>query len=434
MLVSMGILLLSKFSYAQETLAERHFKSTQILEEIKKEISASSRQELNLADEISSLNSDRSALNEKLISATTKSRRLEQKIQRISTRILELEENHEHLRASLNARRSLLSEVLAALQMMGKNPPPALLVTPQDALISVRSAILLGSVVPEIRSETKILSDELSQLRQLSMEISTQRAQLKNDLKTEASEEQSISALIEEKKKRSRLARVRLADQGVEAAKLAARATNLTNLIDKLETEINAVRQATKAAKKADLDLKSRQKKRIADARQEVSRPDFSDTSRISPAVNFVDAKGHLIKPVNGVEIRKFGAIDELGEPSPSIAIATRINARVISPADGWVVYSGPFRSYGQLIILNVGSNYHIVLSGMEKVEVGLGQFVLVGEPIGIMGSRRIASASTIDVELTRPVLAIEFRKKGEPINPAHWWQVNTKKRANDDS
>ncbi|MCP4183491.1 MAG: peptidoglycan DD-metalloendopeptidase family protein [Hyphomicrobiales bacterium] len=434
MLIAMGTFVFARFSCAQESLTERHYKSTQILEEIKKEISASSKQELTLADEISTLNNDRAALNEKLIAATTNSRRLEQKIQRISTRILELEENHKHLHASLNTRKSLLSEVLAALQMMGKNPPPALLVTPQDALISVRSAILLGSVVPEIRSETKILSDELSQLRQLSLEISNQRTQLKDDLKSEASEEQRVSALIKEKKKRSRRARVRLADQGIEAAKLAARATNLTNLINKLETEIKAVRQATEAAKKADSELKLQQKKRIADARQEVSRPNFSDTSRISPAVKFADAKGHLIKPVNGVEIRKFGAIDELGEPSPSVAIATRINARVISPADGWVVYSGSFRSYGQLLILNVGSDYHIVLSGMEKVEVGLGQFVLVGEPVGLMGSRRIASASTIDVELTRPVLAIEFRRKGEPINPAHWWQVNTEKRANNDS
>ena len=430
----MSILAYWEIAAAQETLTQRHYRSTQILEEIKKNITASSRQELSLADEISTLNSDRAQLNEKLISATTNSRRLEQKIQRISIKILELEESHDHLHTSLNARKSLLSEVLAALQMMGKNPPPALLVTPQDALVSVRSAILLGSVVPEIRSETEILSNQLSQLRQLNVEISNQRTQLKIDLKSEASEEQRISALIEEKKKRSKTAREKLAEQGIEAAKLAAQATSLTNLISQLETKINAVKNATESAKKADSERKLQQKKRIADARKEVSRPDFSDTSRISPAVNFSKAKGHLIKPVNGVEIRKFGTIDELGEPSASIAIATRISARVIAPADGWVVYSGPFRSYGQLIILNVGSDYHIVLSGMEKVEVGLGQFVLVGEPIGLMGSRRIASASTIDVELTRPVLAIEFRKNGEPINPAPWWQANTGKRANDDS
>ncbi len=70
----------------------------------------------------------------------------------------------------------------------------------------------------------------------------------------------------------------------------------------------------------------------------------------------------------------------------------------------------------------------------MEKVDVELGQFVLVGEPVGIMGSRRIASAGTIDIGLSRPVLAIEFRENAEPIDPAPWWQVNTDKRSNDDS
>ncbi len=430
----MGLFLFASFARAEETLAERHFKSTQILEEIRKNLTASSKQELSLADEISTLNTDRAALNEKLISATTRSRKLEQKIQRASNRILEQEENRDELRHSLKTRKSLLSEVLAALQRMGKNPPPALLVTPNDALVSVRSAIMLGSVVPEIRAETEILAAQLSQLRQLSSEIFSQRIQLTEDLKTEAAEEQRISTLIQEKKNRSRLAREKLDVQGIKAAELAARATNLTNLISKLESEIKAVKLATDAAKKADADREKRHKKQIADARQEVLKPDFSDSSRISPAVKFSDAKGHLIKPVNGVEIRKFGDRDELGDPSPSMAIATRINARVLSPADGWIVYSGPFRSYGQLLILNVGSDYHIVLSGMEKIEVGLSQFVLAGEPIGLMGSHRIASTGTIDIELPRPVLAIEFRRNGEPINPAQWWQVNTEKRTNNDS
>ena len=429
-----ALLFVAHSAQARDNLAERHYKSTQILEELRKNIKATSEQEMQLAQEISALNTDRAALNKKLISATASSRILEQKIQRASTRVLELEETRDQLRLSLTSRKSLLSEVLAALQRMGRNPPPALLVTPQDALTSVRSAILLGSVVPEIRAETQILANELSQLVQLSEEIATQRDQLTQDLKIEAVEERRLSALILEKKKRSKTAREKLAAQGIAAAKLAARATNLNNLIARLESEIESIALATKAARKADTDREKRQVEQIAKARLEISRPDFSDSSRIKPAVSFDRAKGHLIKPVNGVEIRKFGDADELGDPSPSMAIATRINARVISPADGWVLYSGPFRSYGQLLILNVGSNHHIIMSGMEKAEAQVGQFVLVGEPIGIMGSSRIASAGTIDIGLSRPVLAIEFRKDGKPINPAPWWQANTKKRANDDS
>jgi len=433
-IVLVGTIALGSKAAGKEDLAERHYKSTQILEELRKNIAASSRQEVKLADEISALNSDRAALNERLIGAASKSRQLEQKIERASTRVLEMEESHQELRQSLAGRRALLSEVLGALQRMGINPPPALLITPKDALTSVRSAILLGSVIPEIRSETQILANELSQLQQLSEAILIERLQLTNDLEIEAEEEIRLASLIKEKKSRSRLAREKLATQGVEAAKLAARATNLTNLIDKLGSEIEAVREAANAAIKADADREKRQLERIASARKEVERPNFSDSSRISPAVEFTRAKGHLIKPVSGVEIRKFGDLDELGERSPGIEIATRINARVISPADGWVVYSGPFRSYGQLLILKVGTNHHIVMSGMEKLDVELGQFVLVGEPVGIMGSRRIASAGTIELGLSRPVLSIEFRNNGKSINPASWWQVNANKRASNDS
>lgn len=417
-----------------DSLVSQHEKSTSILDEIRKDISVNTQQEAQLSKEISALNADRTTLNRKLITATAKSRSLEVKIQRSSVKVLELEENRRSLRKSLSGRKALLAEVLAALQRMGKNPPPALLVTPKDALKSVRSAILLGSVVPEIRAETEILVAELSQLVTLSAQIDTQRDQLAIDLQTEAKEEKRLSLLIQEKKKFSIQAREKLASQGIKAVELAAKATNLTTLITKLETEIEAVNLANQAAKKAEEERQKRQNDQIASAREEISRPDFSDTSRISPAVKFTKARGHLIKPVNGVEIRKFGDADELGDPSPSMAIATRVNARVISPADGWVVYSGPFRSYGQLLILNVGSNHHIVMSGMQKVDVELGQFVLVGEPLGLMGANRIANAATKELGLSRPVLTIEFRENSEPINPAPWWQTNTDKRSNDAS
>ena len=421
-------------SMAEESLKDRRGKSIQILDDIQKNIVVSTQEEAKLVGEISKLDKDRVKLNALLIAATANSRELEEKNLRAGARVLELEEGRDALRLSLKGRRALLAEVLAALQRMGRNPPPALLVTPKDALQSVRSAILLGSVVPEIRSETTLLAGELATLVKLSDEINAKRKQLSLDLTTQATDERRLALLIQKKQKSSKQANEKLAAQSVAASKLAARATNLTNLIAKLENDIEAVNLAAHAAKQAEIERERRQEQQIATARKEVSRPDFSDLSRISPAVKFSDAKGHLLRPVSGVEISKFGDRDELGDKSTGIQIATRIDARVISPADGWVVYSGKFRSYGQLLILNAGSNYHIVMSGMEKINVELGQFVLVGEPIGIMGSTRIASASTIDIELSRPVLKVELRKNSKPIDPARWWQENTDKRTNDDS
>jgi len=65
---------------------------------------------------------------------------------------------------------------------------------------------------------------------------------------------------------------------------------------------------------------------------------------------------------------------------SQGVSIGTRDAPRF--PHRRWlVVYSGPFRSYGQLLIINAGDGYHVLLAGMERIDVQLGQFVLAGEP-----------------------------------------------------
>jgi septal ring factor EnvC (AmiA/AmiB activator) len=115
------------------------------------------------------------------------------------------------------------------------------------------------------------------------------------------------------------------------------------------------------------------------------------------------------------------------------MSVATRPGAQVTAPCDGWVVYAAPYRSYGQLLILNAGGGYHVVLAGVETYSVEVGQFVLTGEPIAVMGNGpQVASA--IVAGSTQPVLYIEFRKDGTPIDPAPWWAMtgNEKVPANE--
>src|SRR4029078_4298715 len=107
----------------------------------------------------------------------------------------------------------------------------------------------------------------------------------------------------------------------------------------------------------------------------------LKDPSRRSPAIAFASAKGLLRLPVNGVKIRAFGGSDGAGGVAKGISLTTRAGAQVTTPCDGWVVYAGPFRSYGQLLILNAGGGYHVLIAGMERISVNIGQFVLTGEP-----------------------------------------------------
>jgi septal ring factor EnvC (AmiA/AmiB activator) len=126
--------------------------------------------------------------------------------------------------------------------------------------------------------------------------------------------------------------------------------------------------------------------------------------------------------PVNGVKIRDFGASDGRGGIEKGLSVATRAGAQVTAPCDGWVVYAGSFRSYGQLLILDAGGGYHVLLMGMERISVDPGQFVLTGEPVAAMGAGPQITAAPGS---SQPVLYVEFRKDGTPIDPSPWWATN---------
>jgi septal ring factor EnvC (AmiA/AmiB activator) len=94
----------------------------------------------------------------------------------------------------------------------------------------------------------------------------------------------------------------------------------------------------------------------------------------------------------------------------------------ILAPSDAWVSYAGPFRSFGQLLILNAGGGYYIILAGMDRITVGLGQFVLAGEPLAVMAGSVAAASGANSPDIATPTLYIEFRKDGTPFDPASWW------------
>ena len=89
------------------------------------------------------------------------------------------------------------------------------------------------------------------------------------------------------------------------------------------------------------------------------------------------------------------------------------------------MVYAGPFRNYGQLLILNAGGGYHVLLAGMDRISVDLGQFVVTGEPVAEMGEAGARLRPLFRLVPGRPVLYVEFRKDGTPVDPSPWWATN---------
>jgi septal ring factor EnvC (AmiA/AmiB activator) len=383
----------------------------QELAAIRAEQQRAAEAEAKLRAEIATFGQDRRKLNTDLIGTAARLREVEARLSATEGRLAPLEEQEQDLRNSLKERRGTIAEVLAALQRMGRRPPPALLVSPEDAATTLRSAIVLGAVVPELREGAEKVAADLGALQKLRTSIATERATLSADLKTLSDDQRRMTLLIEERQKQQAESERALEQSRAQAATLARQAETLQDLVTRLEQGLDNASRAARGA--PETDQKAATKPALVA---------LNDPGRMSPAIAFASTRGTLRMPVNGVKIRDFGAADGIGGTERGISVATRPGAQVTSPCDGWVVYAGPFRSYGQLLILNAGGGYHVVLAGMDRISVEIGQFVLTGEPVAAMGSGTIQVAAASSMGTSQPVLYVEFRKDGTPVDSGPWW------------
>ncbi|MFS8047125.1 murein hydrolase activator EnvC family protein [Rhizobium sp. BR 314] len=414
-------------------LARKRDETRSQLEQLSKTINLSSDKTKELEDSIASLDKSTASLRQALIDSAARRKDLDRKIQQSEKTLTDLAIKEDKIRASLHERRALLAEVLGALERMGRNPPPALLVTPDDALASVRSAILLGAVVPGMRKETDQLIADLTSLSKLHADTAAEKAGLTITMTNGLEEERRMDLLIAENDKHSRENSAQLEAERKRAEELAGQATSLEGLVASLESQIGSVRDAAAAARaeEARRALLTDQQREQAKALAESGVP---DKNRITPAYAFTDLKKKLELPVAGDTLRQFGDDDGTGHTAMGLTIATGPNALVTAPADGTVVYAGAFRSYGQMIILDTGDGYHMVLSGMDAIKTRPGRFVFAGEPLAAMGQKRVASATALALETDRPTLYIEFRKDGKPVDSRPWWTSKDTGKARNDT
>jgi murein hydrolase activator len=379
------------------------------LEKVRAEQKKQAEIEARLKAELDSIGEDRRRLNQLLIGSANTARAVEERVSAAEKRLAGLSGNEDTIRRSLASRRAVIAEVLAALQRIGRHPPPALMVSPEDALVSVRTAILLGAVLPGMKVEVDTLVADLAELVRVRAEIATERDGLGRDLAALSQERTRMTLLVQERQRKQADTEKALEGERSRALQLARQADNLKELIGRLEREIVASARANAAPQGTEKP----------DPRGSLAT--LNDPGRLSPAIAFASTKGTLRLPVNGIRIRAFGEADGLGGTEKGLSVTSRAGAQVTAPCDGWVVYAGPFRSYGQLLILNAGGGYHVLLAGMERISVDLGQFVLTGEPVAVMGEGP-QSAAAVAIGSSQPVLYIEFRKDGTPVDPGPWW------------
>lgn len=414
-------------------IALRRDSTRRELEALSNTITLSEEKALELEAGIGKLEKDRASLREAIVQSARTRKEMEAKILAGEKRLAAMRSEEDAVRRSLHERRGLLAEVLAALQRMGRNPPPAILVTPDDALASVRSAIVLGAVVPGIRAETERLVADLQQLATVRMDIDKEKADLAVAMTNRLEEERRSELLISENEALAAANARTLDAERRRAEELAGRATSLESLIGSMEREITSVREAAALARVQEAE-RAKQTEAERQRARDAALSGSPDKNRIAPAYAFSELQKRLDYPVAGDALRQFGEADGTGHSSQGLILATNPGALVTAPADGWVVFAGAFRSYGRMIILNVGDNFHLVLSGMDRVNVREGQFVVAGEPLAVMGEKRVASVNALALETDRPTLYIEFRKNGKPVDSRPWWSATVSGKASNDS
>ena len=439
----------------------------------------------SLQADVQQLNAEQARVNEQLIETGRLTQQSEARLSQIEARVGELDAQEKLLRGSLAARHEKIAKLFLAMQRMGRNPPPVIVTRREDALQMVRSAMLLARAFPELKTQADELSERLGELVRVMNDARTEGERLKSESARLTEARTRLAALVESKKRSLGDRQRELEDVRRSANEIARSVTDLGELIGRLdkavaqhtalgeyERELQAreAREAQAAAtasppsqsvppaaraaevapaqsmrptggevppgaKSADVPATKEAKDAgtqiaLAGPRPQPPRVALepqgvaSNPGRMKPAVPFPLTKGQLAFPAQGKKVLAFGEKNQFGRISRGMVMETRHGATVIAPSDGWVVYSGEFRSYGQVLIINAGGGYHILLANLARTDVEVGRFVLAGEPVGAMSSNVVGKAQD-----SAPVLYVEFRnKEGQSIDPTPWWADGSQK------
>jgi septal ring factor EnvC (AmiA/AmiB activator) len=326
-------------------------------------------------------------LQHRLIATAARVVDLETEKVQLDADIVRLTAEYEKLSASFARDRVSVTRLLAILERLEHDMPPALALRPDDALGAARSAMLVGASLPNVYGQAAALARRIATLKK-TRELLTQRR----------------------------------ADSVRNAARLAVARDQLDQLLAMKQTEADAAAthygdlegRLEKAANTA-ADLKALLEK-VARLR---ARPEQNDITVVAAQLagsGAVLQPRSLLMPVVGRQVP--GGIDGVGGArAPGLTFAVEPGARVIAPADSEVLFAGPYHKTGQVLILELTTGYDLVLAGLGRVDVRPRDEVLAGEPVGLMP--RIGR----DIRLY-----FELRQNGHGVSPAPWLAVELRK------
>jgi septal ring factor EnvC (AmiA/AmiB activator) len=343
-----------------------------------------------LSQSAEQLAAEQEQLRAQLIRAAAVAQTRERDLNVVEQRLAMYETREADSMRALIGQRGKLASLLAVLQRMGNEPPPALIVHPTDATAAARSAMMLTAVVPAVQNEARRLSNDLANLREMRRKAAEERLKVAAAAEALDKDRNVLSELLTQRRYLAAQTREQLKTTQARVGTLAEQAADLRALIASLNEDskrpISAGSQATTGP--------------IALAGQPRNTP-------------LEQLRGMLTLPANGELVSRFGAADGSGGHLAGIHLETRPGSQVTSPCDGKIVFAGTFRGYGKMLIVAANGGYHVLLAGLSKADGTVGQVVLAGEPVGRMGAGQANGSER---------LYIEFRRNNVPVDPVPWF------------
>ena len=366
----------------------------QELERIERQIETQRQERQILDSERRALDKGVSSLRRNLIRAARTAQEHEAVLSRLEDKLPELEEESKFRSAALQERRRQMTGTLAALERLSRNPPQALLLSDASPVNIVRNAILLRAALPTLQARAAALKNELSEIQSIRMELDSRRQEIKVASRTLAFEQSRLNALMRHR--------------DVERRRMLQQSESVNARLAALNRKAQSLRElfSNFAKEKRDEDA-ARTGKEISPTQQS----NTEQPSRQAGPIARNPERGSMTLPARGRMVERFGQDTGTGSSAKGATFRTRYRAQVVAPFDGKVVFVGPFKGYGQILIIQHGDAYHTLLAGMRRVDATLGQRLLAGEPIGIMGTQEDGAR-----------LYVEVRRKGQPVNPLPWF------------
>ena len=385
------------------------------LAKMEREVQAQNLEHKKLQAQATQISLELTRISKDMIASAKQIQNSEEKISRMESELETLRADLKKAEENFVVEDDNLIKTLSALQNLALKPTEALFVQPLTPVEIIRSAMLLREAVPYLQENAARIREDLEKIEAQKNLVEKQVARIIRQKKILEKEHEQMKALVQRKSKIRNAVEIKSVKAKKKVEQLASQANDLRDLLNKLEKQRQEKLRRQEEERRRLAELKAAEARRAAEETKKLEEKQRADLIKFKPEVinevgeNFVKAKGHLLRPARGPVVTAYGELMSKGVTSKGIIIKTRSQAQVISPYDGTVIFAGPFRGYGNLIIIEHGQGYLSLLAGLEEVDCELGQMLLAGEPVGQMPESGDAR------------LYVELRKDNHPVNPLTW-------------